>query len=159
MPPHQNTVHHTLNGGILQNGYQLQHYYYAGNPRLDPLDKVESMLQNASDAEYDMEVQRAQHMLADQMYQYGMRHCVRQREVWMGLPQMPDTTQLIATGNRRFALATINAYRKEYAAAKERRDPGGSRTEKELELMDRRYIEESKKRREKKEKGPGCCIM
>ena len=77
----------------------------------------------------------------------------------MGLPQMPDTTQLIATGNRRFALATINAYRKEYAAAKERRDPGGSRMEKELELMDRRYIEERKKRREKKEKDPGCCIM
>lgn len=152
---------HARNGGVLQNGYQLQHYHYAGGGTANQFASTAAWLRDMDDDDFDAQAQHAQHMLNDPLYQWAMKQHEKQPR-WrpmLGLPEEPDVTALIATGNKDFAVAMIEQYILQDAAWNERSDPGGRRAENDLELMDRGYAEERMKRRRKREKRTACAVQ
>ncbi|KAK6391932.1 hypothetical protein LTR65_004056 [Meristemomyces frigidus] len=155
------TPQYALNGGVLQNGYRLQHYRHAGNRITDGLAQKAAWLRSIDPAAFQAEVQRAQQMLNEPRYQQAMSRLHKQPE-WQpvfSMPKPPDLTALIATGDRDFAVATIEQYLQQYAAWMEQSDPGGLRAERGLELVDRGHTEVCRKRREKLDKQPRCVVQ
>ena len=157
MPSDQQTFKQVNDRNVLQNGYQLQHYQYAGNPTIDGLAGVEHILRYGPDDQYYAEVRHAQQMLLSPKYKYIKQHLPYQLGTAMGLPEPPDTTELMASGSRTWALAEIERYRKEYAAVREKHDPGGRKQQRAIELMDRRYTEEKRKCKEKRQRQSDRC--
>ena len=126
------------------------------------LETTESMALNAShtiatmpEPAFQTMVNRARRLQTMPRYWVGY-HDLDLRALF---PQWQDTNELLATGDRAYILATLESWRQEQLEAKERRDPGGRKAERQLELMDRRYTEERKKRREKRANDGRCVIM
>ena len=152
-----------MGGDTLSNGYQLQHYHPCGNSMTDPIAQKAETLRTMSKSHFMLEVARCQQLLADPCRQWAMQQVkkgmgYRGMHSSLGMPEQPDYTALVATGNRDFAVMMLEQYLRQYVAWKERLDPDGRKHERELELTDRRFSEEKRKRREKREK-QGYTVM
>lgn len=154
---------HAYNGGVLSNGYQLQHYQYVKNDSVGGLDRWERMLRTATDDELAYEAQQAQQTLwkMKRIKRINPSIDTKHDEIndFLGLPKMPNPFELMAMNNRQAALAAIERYKQDFRAARESMDPGGLKAERDIELTDRRYVESRKKRREKRQKGANCVVM
>lgn len=75
-----------------------------------------------------------------------------------GAPKYPDKCELLATGDRAYAIQALEQYRRDWEAWTESMDPGDLGAEEELERMDRLYAEHKKKRKEKRKKS-SCNVM
>ena len=156
MSSQQGIPQYALNGGVFQNGYQLQHYRFAGNDRFDSSQRLSHTIATAPEHEFQAMVNRARQMQALSGYLHNNRN--RDMLDMFGIPQGPDPFELLATGDRAYILASLEHTRQEQAAAMERMDPGGRRAERELELIDRRSVEAKRSRREKGQNAR-CIIM
>jgi len=152
---------YATNGGLLSNGYQLQHYRPTGNPDTDPVQQCENMLLTVGEEEFEALAHAAQQKINHPRYQI-FRQLWAHQPSWrqhFGMPQPPALNELIATGNRDFALAMIEQYRRQRREWQERIDPGGRDGERSLELLDRQCTEEERERRRKRAKRSACVVL
>ncbi|KAK5112657.1 hypothetical protein LTR85_011168 [Meristemomyces frigidus] len=149
---------YSVNGGLLQNGYQLQHYRHVSSGMTDGLARQALWFRSTDDASFEITAQHAQQMLLDQRYKRHMKYMNKQPdfEPTFGTPKPPDFTALVATGSRDYAIAMIEQYLQQYAAWMQRSDAGGLRAEKMLELVDRSHTKAMRKRRKKEQ---AACVM
>ena len=143
------------NGGVLSNGYQLQHSKPCG-PSSDGLDEFYAMIRDSTDQQFQILVQQARQMVNSALYQQ-FKYALALNpsplcDPQFGIPEEPMTDELLAKGSRGFAMAKVEEYWKVKHDRMEQYDPGGRKLERHLELEDRKHTEEKKKRREKRAK-------
>ena len=148
MPLDDSMPEYARNGGVLQNGYRLQHYHYGGNASAEANRRFEERLANASDAEFQRVVESAREMISDPqlrcMHRKQRRNAKQMGQA--GFPYCPDQAELLATGDSRYVIERMDQAREERRAARERFDPGGRNEERRLELRDKQETEEIRRR-------------